>query len=105
MQGVERKRIDEEKKIPEWCEKAIRDWSFGPDEKHSMSEIMTACSYLFQVWLTYHDYRPKRGMEGTRRNCQEAFASKFFEIYRKCKREKRKMIFDDFRNMDIPECE
>jgi len=92
------------RKIPKWCEKAIREWSFDPNEKHSKSEIMTACSYIFEVWLTYNDYNPKRGMEGTRRNGQEAFASKFFEICRRCKREKREMVFDDFRKVNIPEC-
>ena len=93
-----------ERKVPEWCEKAMREWSFDPNKGHTMSEIMTACSYIFEVWLTYNDYRPRRGMQGTRRNCQETFASKFFEIYRKCKEENRNMIFDDFRDMDIAEC-
>ena len=93
-----------DRKIPEWCKKAIKEWSFDPNERHSRSEVMTACSYAFQVWLTYHNYNPKRGMGGTRRKCWDAFKSKFFENYRRCKREKRKMIFADFKEMDMPEC-
>ena len=93
-----------DRKIPEWCEKAIKEWSFDPNEKHSRSEIITACSYIFRVWLTYRNYFPKRGMEGTRAKCWNAFVSKFFEVYRTCKREKRKMIFADFKELDIPEC-
>ena len=91
--------------IPEWFKKIIKEWSFDPNEKHSMSEIMTACSYIFQVWLTYNNYNPKRGMEGRRWKCEKAFRSKFFEIYRKCKLEKREMVFDDFKTIDIPDCQ
>ncbi len=91
--------------IPEWCKKAIREWSFDPNEKHSQSEVMKACSYIFQVWLTYHNLNPKRGMEGTRHKCWEKFLSRFFEILRKCKEEKRKTVFNDFKDIKIAECE
>jgi len=43
-------------------------------------------------------------MKGTRGKCWDAFKSKFFEIYRRCKREKRKMVFADFKESDISEC-
>lgn len=89
--------------IPDWCKEATEKWSFDPNKKHSMSEIMTACSYIFQVWLTYRGYNPKRGMEGQRWKCEKAFRSKFFEIYRRSKMERRKMTFEDFKTLDIPE--
>lgn len=76
----------------------INNWYYDPIKEGTGTDVrMDKCTQVYNLWWDYLERLQKDKSQYS----WTSFIKKFHEVYRNCKKNKRKMTFEDFRNFRV----